>query len=594
MAADTIPARFLTWAHKTPERPAYYNREGGQWQATTWATHVAQTRRAARALIALDFKPADTVAIIGVNRPEWVIFDMAAVLAGGVPAGIYTTSSPSELAYIVNHAEAAFLLVENNDQWQKVHAQRQNLPLLRHVIFMKGTTPPEDPLCLSWEEFLAHGDVVEERVIEERVEGLKLEAPATFIYTSGTTGPPKAVMLSHRNLVWTAGSTAERIGVTQDERVISYLPLSHVAEQMFTIHGSAVSGMAPYFAPSIDNLREDIASVRPTLFFGVPRVWEKFYEAIRPRLAEGTPIRRSIVAWARRVGLEVSRFRMVGQQPTGALAAQYAVAKKLVFSKVHERAGFDQARLIVSGAAPITREVMDFFASLDLLIQEIYGQSETSGPTSFNRAGAIRLGSVGQPIPDVEVRIADDGEILTRGPNTFIGYFKDPKATSEALVDGWLHTGDLGAFDANGFLSITGRKKEIIITAGGKNISPKNIEEAIKEIPLVNEAVVIGDRRKYLVALVSLKADAAQKFATEHKLTGALPDHPLVVAEIQKGLDRVNKDLARVEGIRKFKVLHRDFSLEAGELTPTLKTRRSVIAKNFAVEIESLYVESVA
>lgn len=594
MRADTVPARFVTWATKTPDRPAYFTRTTAGWQATPWSAHVAETRRAARALIALGFKPGDTVCIIGVNRPEWAVFDVAAIMAGGIPAGVYTTSSASELAYIVNHAESAFLLVENLEQWQKVVAQRGSLPKLQHVVFMKGTEPPDDPLCLSWDEFLAHGDVVLESAVEERIDNLKLDDPATFIYTSGTTGPPKAVMLSHRNLVWTAGSTAERIGVTQDDRVLSYLPLSHVAEQMFTIHGSAVCGMSPYFVGSIDNLKEDIASVRPTLFFGVPRVWEKFYEAIRPRLSEGTPIRRAIVAWARDVGLRTNQLRMVGQKPTGALAAQYAVAKRLVFSKVHEKAGFDKARIIVSGAAPITREVMEFFASLDLMIQEIYGQSESSGPTSFNREGAMKFGTVGQPIPDVEVRIADDGEILTRGPNTFIGYYKDPKATAEALVDGWLHSGDLGQLDANGFLSITGRKKEIIITAGGKNISPKNIEEALKEIPLVNEAVVIGDRRKYLVALVSLKADVSQRFAADHNLTGSLHQRPEVVAEIQKGIDRVNAELARVEGIRKFHILHRDFSLEAGELTPTLKTRRSVIAKNFAAEIEALYADTTS
>jgi long-chain acyl-CoA synthetase len=591
MAIDSIPRRFLAWAKKTPERPAYFMRNGKEWKPTSWANHVAEARRAARALIALGFRPNDTVTIIGANRPEWVHFDMAAMLAGGVPAGIYTTSSPAELAYIVNHAEAAFLLVENDEQWRKVQAQRAQMPKLEHVVFMRGAAVPDDPIALSWEQFLAAGDTVPDSLIEERLEGIRLEAPGTFIYTSGTTGPPKAVMLSHWNLLWTASTGSERLKPTQDDRTISYLPLSHVAEQMFTIHGSAAVGLAVYFAPTIEKLRDDILDVRPTLFFGVPRVWEKFYEAMRPRLASASPVRKAIASWARGVGLQVNRLRMSGVEPAGALAAEYALAKRLVFSRVKQAIGLNEARLLVSGAAPLAREVMDFFASFDLLIHEVYGQSESSGPTTFNRDNAIKLGTVGQPIPGMEVRLADDGEVLVRGPAVFLGYYKDPKGTAEALIDGWLHTGDLGSFDGSGFLSITGRKKEIIITAGGKNIAPNNIEDLLKAIPLVNDAVVIGDRRKYLVALISLKPDVAERFAAEHKLTGPLHESLVIAQEIQKGVDRVNEELSRVEGIRRFKVLARSLSMDSGELTPTMKTRRNVVAKNFAAEIESLYVE---
>jgi long-chain acyl-CoA synthetase len=594
MAADTVPARFVAWQQKTPDRPAYFVRRGSDWVSTPWAAHVAETRRAARALIALGFKPGDTVTIIGFNRPEWCVFDLAAMLAGGIPAGIYTTSSAPELAYIVNHAEAGFLLVEDSQQWEKVRSQLEHLPKLRHVVFMRGSTPAPHPIALSWEQFLAAGDAVPESAVDDRVAQLKLQDPATFIYTSGTTGPPKAVILSHANLMWTASSTIERLKVTADDRCLSYLPLSHVAEQMFTIHGTALGGHASYFVQSLDTLREDILTVRPTLFFGVPRVWEKFYEGIRPKLAAASPTRRRIAAWAQDVGLRANRLRMIGQTPSGVLAAQYALARKLVFSKVLQGTGLDQARVVASGAAPLSRDVLDFFAGFDLLIQEVYGQSEDSGPATFNRDGAVKFGTVGQPIPDVEIRIAEDGEILVRGPNVFSGYHKDPVATAEAIVDGWLHTGDLGSFDAFGFLSITGRKKEIIITAGGKNISPNNIEDALKSIPLVNDAVVVGDRRKYLAALLSLKPDVAAAFAAAHGISGPLEESAAVRAELQAGVDRVNGEFARVEGVRRFAILPRSLSLEAGELTPTMKTRRSVVAKNFAREIEALYSEDSA
>ena len=589
MRADTIPARFLRHAQLRPNRPAHYVREGDGWKGTLWRDFVREVRRAARALISQGFQPGHTVAILGFNKPEWTAFDMAAMCAGGIPAGIYTTSSPSEVAYIIQHAESAFVLVENQAQWSKIAAERANLPGLKRVIFMRGAEVPNDPLALSWEAFLALGDTVPDEVVDERVGALKEEDAATFIYTSGTTGPPKAVMLSHGNLGWTAISSAERVGIRADDRLLSYLPLSHIAEQMFTVHVPAVIGNAMWYARSIEKLREDLIDVRPTALFGVPRVWEKFYEGITGRVAEAPPVRKALLRWARDVGLRANTLKMRGEQPTGALALQYRAAQRLVFSKLKTAIGLENTRLLVSGAAPITREVLDFFASVDMVIQEVYGQSEDSGPTSFNRDGGVRFGTVGQPIPDVDVRIAEDGEILIKGPNVFMGYFKDPKATAEALTDGWLHSGDLGAIDKDGFITITGRKKEIIITAGGKNIAPNNLEEALKSVPLVSEAVVIGDRRKYLVALLTLNAEAAQRFIGG--AGGALHENPAILAELQKGVDKANEQVSRVEGIRKFKVLPRNLSMEAGELTPTLKLKRRVIAEHFANEIESLYAE---
>jgi long-chain acyl-CoA synthetase len=590
MAVDTIPARFLAQARVRPQAIAYGLKQGGQWQKVTWAAYVAEVRRAARALIQQRFQPGDKVAILGQNRPEWVMLDMAAMCAGGVAAGIYTTSSPSEVQYIVDHCEAAFVLVENTAQWEKIKAERQRLPRLRHVIFMRGAAVPNDPLAISWDGFLSLGDGVGDRVVDERVANLVKEQPATFIYTSGTTGPPKAVMLSHENIIWTASNAAEFVGLSEQDRVVSYLPLSHIAEQMFSVHGPAVCGASIHFAESLEKLREALVEVRPTVLFGVPRVWEKFYEGIRPRLEAATGVKAALAKWARNVGTEANRLKARNQPLPLALELQYKLAQRLIFTKLRAALGLDQTRIFVSGAAPITRDVLEFFASLDIVIQEVYGQSEDCGPTTFNRAGAIRFGTVGQPIPDVEVRIADDGEILVRGRNVFLGYYKEPAATAEALEDGWLHSGDLGTIDSEGFLHITGRKKEIIITAGGKNIAPNNIEEQLKGLPLVADAVVIGDRRKYLVALITLKQEEAQKFV-EAKGAGGGPLHesPVIEAELKAGLERVNEELSRVETIRRFRVLPGNFSIDGGELTPTMKLKRKVIAHKYEREIESLY-----
>jgi long-chain acyl-CoA synthetase len=589
MSTETIPAKFLDQARLRPQQVAYAEKRDGQWLKTSWADFVAQVRRAAKALIHGGFQPGHKVTILGSNRPEWTIFDHAAMCAGGTPAGIYTTSSSTEVRYIVDHSEAEFVLVENASQWEKIRVERENLPRLKHVIFMRGEVP-EDPLVLSWEAFLALGDSVEDRVLDERVGAIKEEDPATFIYTSGTTGPPKAVMLSHKNIAWTA-ITAGNALVTSEDRFLSYLPLSHIAEQMFTIHVASVTGYAVYYAESIEKLRDNLLEVRPTVLFGVPRVWEKFYEAMKPRLAQTTGVRKQLVAWARDVATEASACRMAGHTMPLMLSLQYAAAKRLVFSKLHAALGLDQTRLFVSGAAPITREVLEFFASIDVVIQEVYGQSEDSGPTSFNLTGAVRFGTVGQPFPGVAVRIAEDGEILVLGPNVFLGYYKDPVATAESFADGWLRTGDLGMIDANGFLHITGRKKEIIITAGGKNITPNNLEEAIKTIPLVAEAVVIGDQRRFLAALLTLKPEEAERLAQEHGADCSTPLHtnPSILAALQTGMDRVNSQFARVEQIRKFRVLPVTFSIDGGELTPTMKLKRKVIATKYAKEIEALY-----
>jgi len=575
---DTIPHRVLRQGHEHPSTIAYHTKVGGRWQATTWKTYTDQIRTAARALMALGLARGGKTSIIGFNRPEWAIFDHATMMAGGCPAGIYTTCSPEEVQYIAHHSESRIALVENAEQLAKIKAKRAELPLLKWIVTMRGVTATGGDV-LTWDDFLAKADGVTEADLDKRIDAIEQSDLATLIYTSGTTGPPKGVMLSHQNLAWTSQTLID-LRTRGEDIVLSYLPLSHIAEQMCSLHSVATNAGTVYFAESIDKVPENLKEVRPTVFFAVPRIWEKFHAVLSGKLAEATGAKKQLVAWARKVCGEVHARRARGEAVPRQLDVQYQLADRLVMSKIKEAIGFDRVRELYSGAAPIAHDVLEFFASIDLPIKEIYGQSEDCGPTSCNLHGRTRLGTVGPPFPGLEVKIADDGEILIRGPNVFMGYYKEPEATADTLRDGWLATGDLGAFDREGFLSITGRKKEIIITAGGKNIAPKNIEALIKQSPLVGEAVVIGDRRKYLTALVTLAPTGI----------GSLqPDQ--VRSQIQVKIDEVNQTLARVEQIKKFAILDRPFGIDTGELTPTLKLKRKVVAQKYAREIEAMYVE---
>jgi long-chain acyl-CoA synthetase len=586
---DTITHRLLRQATTNPSKIAYQEKRDGRWQPTTWQTFAAQVRTAARALIALGFPRGGNVAILGFNRPEWVILDHAAMMAGGAAAGIYTTCSPDEVQYIVHHCEAHVVLVEDASQLAKVMARRAQLPALRWIVVMRGAEATGDGV-LSWDEFNSKAGATPDADLDVRIAALDPAALATLIYTSGTTGPPKGVMLSHANLAWTSQCLIDTGGGKIDgDASLSYLPLSHIAEQMGTIHMPVTAGSTVWFAESIDKLADNLKEARPTVFFGVPRVWEKFHAGLAARLGEVTGGKRKLLDWARRVCSEVNARRDRGEAIGRLLQLQYALADRLVISKLKAALGFDRARVLSSGAAPIAPDVLAFFSSIDLPIREVYGQSEDSGPTSYNLVGRTRIGSVGPPLPGVEVKLGDDGEILVRGPNVFMGYYKEPQATAETLVDGWLCSGDLGALDKDGFLTITGRKKEIIITAGGKNIAPKNIEAALKQSPLVGDVIVIGDRRKFLSALITLDEAAAARVAPDAgaKLAGA----PAIRAAVQKQVDEVNETLARVEQIKKFTILPRAFSIADGEMTPTMKLKRKVIAQRYATEIDAMYTD---
>ncbi|MCA9633338.1 MAG: AMP-binding protein [Myxococcales bacterium] len=584
---DTIVGRLFEQAKKRGAAPAYFAKQQGTWQKTSYSEYAEQVKTAGKALMALGLGKDSKVSILGFNRPEWVIFDLAAMAIGGAPAGIYTTCSPVEVRYIVDHSESPVVLLENVEQWRKIEAEKANLPLLKHAVMMAGAPKIDDPMVLSWEEFLGKAQGVSDEDFFAALEALEPNQLATLIYTSGTTGPPKGVMLSHENLAWTSKVAVEINDTRSSDCSVSYLPLSHIAEAMFTIHAPITAGSHVYFAESIDALPENLKEVQPTVFFGVPRIWEKFHAGIGAKLKEATGVKKSLVEWARGVGARASAERMRGREPSGLLGLQYKLAHKLIFSKLKPAVGLGRARVCVSGAAPISKEILEFFATLDIVIQEVYGQSEDTGPTSYNLSDRAKFGSVGPVLKGCEVKIAEDGEILVKGPNVFLGYFKDADATASTLIDGYLHSGDLGELDSEGFLHITGRKKDIIITAGGKNITPKNIEAAIKNDELVTEAVVIGDRRKFLSALITVDPEAARR------VDSSKPAHESesVRQHLQQLVDKVNTQFAKVETIKRFTVLHRQLSIEDGELTPTLKVKRNKVNEHFADEIEAMYAE---
>ncbi|HSP80317.1 MAG TPA: long-chain fatty acid--CoA ligase [Myxococcaceae bacterium] len=583
-------------ANRRQYRPALWTRRGKTYVPTSWHEYAARVRCFALGLHGLGFRAGTPLPILAFNREEWLVADLGAMALGGIPVGVYTTSSAEQVRYIVDHCEAEFFVVENEKHLATALAVREQVPRLRYIVVMEPPAAPLPEGVLAFSDVLALGTGVDEGPYWSSVNALQPDALATLIYTSGTTGNPKGVMLSHRNLLWTAERLAQASGMGPEGQVLlSYLPLAHIAEQMLSLHGPLLFGAEVYFAQSMETVLADLRDARPTLFFGVPRVWEKFKGRIEASLRELPPARQKVVAWARKVAAERHARSLRHERVPLHLEAGYQLARRTVFLPLKEKIGLHRCRFFSSGAAPIGLDVLEFFASLDIIVREVYGQSEASGPTSINTHEATRLGSLGRPLVGVEVRIAEDGEILVRGGNVCLGYFQDPSATATLLEDGWLHSGDVGHLDAEGFLHITGRKKELIVTSGGKKTAPAYIEALLKAVPPVGHALVIGERRKYLVALLTLEPERARLLAHQKgwpEELAALAADPRLHQPLQEAIERdVNPHLSRFETIKRFAVLPGDFSAESGELTPSMKLRRQVIEARHAALIESLYAE---
>ncbi|MBZ4329375.1 AMP-binding protein [Corallococcus interemptor] len=583
-------------AARLEHRPALWSRHGGAYVPTSWFDYAQRVKRFALGLHALGFRDGDPLGILSFNREAWHVADLGAMALGGVPVGLYTTSSVDQLVYILGHCQARFLLVENAKHLATGLEVQRRLPALQHLIVVDAPAPlPEG--VLRYADVLASGAKADEAPYWDGVHSLHPDALATLIYTSGTTGQPKGVALSHRNLAWTAKQLGDTLGFQdmEDERLVSYLPLSHIAEQIVSLHSPLLLGMQVYFADSLDALGQNLKDVRPTLFFAVPRVWEKFKTKAEEGLAAQPPLKRRLVEWARATALERNTRVLSQERVPSLMEAKFALARRLVFHPLKTRIGLEKAKLYATSAAPIGRDVLDFFASIDVVLLEVWGMTEVSGPATVSTAECARLGTVGRPMLGVEVRIAEDGEILVQGGNVCLGYHRNPEATQELLADGWLHTGDVGQLDSEGFLRITGRKKEIIVTSGGKKTSPANIEELLKAVSPVGHALVVGDRRNYLVALVTLEPDRARKLAREKgwpEDVAALVNDARLQQHLQEAFERdVNPKLSRFETIKRFRVLPGEFSIDGGELTPSMKMRRKVVEQKYADVIDALYSE---
>mmetsp|Transcript_24945 Transcript_24945/g.34928 ORF Transcript_24945/g.34928 Transcript_24945/m.34928 type:complete len:654 (+) Transcript_24945:87-2048(+) len=585
----------------------------------TWQEYYDSTMRFARACIHIGLKPAEAVGIIGFNSPEWFISDLGAIAAGGVACGIYTTNGPEACQYVAENSESAIVVCEDERQLKKFLQIRDKLPKLKALVQWTGT-PPNEKDVYSWDAFMQLGGKEEEEEVQRRISNLKPGQCCTYIYTSGTTGMPKGVMLSHDNITWTAKAVITMLGITAEDSMVSYLPLSHVAAQMLDLHGPIASGLEVHFAQP-DALKGSLVAtlkdVRPTLFLGVPRVWEKIQEKMVEVGKNITGWKKSLSDWAKQKGLEGSYAEQKGQdKPWG-----WFIANKVVFENVKKELGLDRIKMCGSGAAPISLDTLNYFLSLYIPIFEIYGMSECTGPETVNYPGHHKTGTAGVVMSGTELKIDNpdkdgNGEVIWRGRNVFIGYVKNEKATSEAIdAEGWLHSGDVGKVDSEGFLTITGRIKELLITAGGENIPPVIIEnEILKEIgSVVSNVIVIGDRKKFLSAIVTLKAVPKKEVASQHEYpftdeldksviatfaqlgtdvttVSAAAKDPKVKQFIHEGIAKANKRaISNAQVIQKFFIASEDFTLETGELTPTMKLKRRVVVDKYNTQIEELY-----
>ena len=584
----TVMEVFDGVVERKRDEPALKWKQGSAWKTKTWGEYGEDVRLAAKAMIALGLEPGKGVSIIGFNCVQWVVADVAAIYAGGRPAGIYTTNSPEQCEYVTSHAEAQIVVCEDADQLAKFMQVRDKLPEVKAFILMRGDSSQDD--VYGWPEFLEKGKEVDDAELQARIDAQKPDDVCTYIYTSGTTGNPKAVMISHDNITWTAKAALDTLGYADGDIVVSYLPLSHIAEQIISLHGPMVTQGCTAFAESIEKLGDNLKEIRPTIFLAVPRVWEKIQAKIVAAASANTGLKKKIGAWARSQGLAGGYADQKGQPRP----MFYGFAERLVFSKVREQLGLDRSRIQITSAAPISKDTLEFFLSLGVPIMEVYGMSECTGPTTASVPGKYVTGKVGTKLPGTELKIAEDGEILMRGRHVFKGYFKNPEATAEALdADGWLHSGDIGEIDDRGFLQITDRKKDLLITAGGENIAPQVIEGQLKAIPAVSQAVVVGDRKKHLSALLTLdetKLDAVYaESGSPAKSMAEAAECEKVKAWLMGQVDEINKSLARVQTIKKIAVLPQDLSIEGGELTPTMKVKRKVVNKKYSEIIEAFY-----
>ena len=584
----TIVDVFRTTARAHAGRPALRWRSGGEWCSMTWAEYELAVTELAAGLQAWGLAPGDRVGILSANRPEWHLGDIASLAAGLVTVPVYPSNAASQVAYVLRHSGARACFVENVDQLAKLLLRRADMPTLEFVVVMDDVPGLDDGFIRTFGDLRAAMTGVAPGLLDELVGRVAPSDLATLVYTSGTTGPPKGAMITHANVMATMRSLTPLIEIRADDRFLSFLPLSHITERSISNFGQIWGGAETWFARSLATLAEDLQACRPTILFAVPRVWEKFQEAVLERIGtQRGPARRI-----------AERYLAVVTTVEGGLShrVERIALDRAVGRTIRRQLGLDRARIVACGAAPVHPDLLRWFHAIGLPIAEGYGQTEVSLCTSTNTPGDTRIGTVGRPIPGVSVTIADDGEILVKGDNVCAGYWQDPAATGELIdTDGWMHTGDLGRLDPDGYLRVTGRKKDLIITAYGKNISPEEIETSLRMEPLIAQAVVVGDDRPYLTAVLTVDTAAAVEWA-EHEGRSleaagleALTTDPDLHVELDRAIERVNAIHSHAEGIRRWRVLPHDFTLADGELTPTLKVKRHVVLERCADLIDEMY-----
>lgn len=546
----------------------------------------------------MGLKKGECVAIIGDNCAEWVMADLGIQCAGGISVGVYATSAWPQVEYVVDHSESRFFFVENEEQLDKCLRFREKTNSLEKIIVWdtEGLRGFSDPMVMTFTDLIQLGvqfDQENRGMFEERSKSVQPEDICVLIYTSGTTGPPKGAMLTHRNVTWMAQAVCEANPVFDSDEVLSFLPLCHIFERLFSVFVHISQGYTVNFIEKLDTVTDNMIEISPTVGYAVPRIWEKYYSLIYIRMSDATRLKRLLYFGAYRIGVRRATLRMESRRIPFPLEMAYQLLYFVVFRKLKKRLGFDRMRVAYSGAAPISPDVLKFFQAIGVNLIEGYGQTEGTGVTCTARPGKIKFGTVGLPLPGVEVKIAGDGEILVKSPGVFRGYYKNPEATDETLVAGWLHSGDIGRMDQDGFLTITDRKKDIIVTAGGKNITPQYIENKLKVSPFINDAIVIGDKRKFISALIMIDEDTVVKHAQDHKIQFStykdLTLHPDIRRLIQKEVDAVNASLSRVEQVKKFAILPKKLYEEDGEVTPTMKVKRKFIHQTYRDLIEAMY-----
>jgi long-chain acyl-CoA synthetase len=599
LPGETLGQKFWNAVVMRGDTVALRQKELGIWREMSWTELGEAARAIAMGLAALGFEPGDTASILSNTRREWTCADYGILLAGGVSSGIYPTDSASQVEYLVSDSATSVLFVEDDEQLDKVLAVRSRLAGLKRIVVFdtEGLSQLDDPMVESLASFsergrnwlLQHPQEFERRLASRRAADL-----AILVYTSGTTGRPKGAMLSHANLRCVMEHFAPELTQQTDDDKMAFLPLCHIAERMLGQFMSLQYGGRLNFVENPETVAENIREISPTIFLGVPRIWEKFYSAIQIRLKEATAFEQWAYARALAIGYAVTDRQLAGRPAGWMLSVRYWLARKLVLDNIRRLLGVHRMRWALSGAAPISPDLLKWFMALGVPMFEGYGMTESSGGGSINLPGAQKLGSVGRPQPYLQMKLSEQGEILVRGGNVFMGYLNQPQKTAEAIdAQGWLHTGDVGVIDADGFVRITDRMKDIIITAGGKNITPTEFENELKFSPYVTDAVVIGDRRPYLTCLVMIDHENVEKYAQDRSIPfssfASLCRAPEVQALIQTEIDRCNAKFARVEQIKAFRLIEHKLTAEDEELTPTMKLKRKLVNEKYRALIDQMY-----